>query len=219
MIDTVLITAATVRETECMNKVNAGRFKNKAPLLISGIGPVSTVYAIMNYLAHNGKPDLLINIGIAGSYTGNLPVGTVVVPVSDMFADLGVCDGKNFIPLSRAGIKDDDDNYTPTGIFHADQEIVQKLAAYLSPVKAVTVSTATGSAEIREAIRSEHNPDIESMEGAAAYYVCNKQGIPCIGIRAISNMVGPRNKSLWDIDLALEQLEQALVNHFNAIIT
>jgi len=219
MINTVLITAATSREMECMNKVSAGRLKEKISMLISGIGPVSTVYAIMNYLAQNDKPNLLINIGIAGSYMGNLPVGTVVIPVSDRFADLGVCDGDYFIPLDRAGIKDDNDDYTPSGIFNAERDIVHKMTSDLSRVKAVTVSTATGSVKVREAIRSEHNPDIESMEGAAAYYVCNKQGIPCIGIRSVSNMVGPRNKSLWDIDLALEHLEQMLVKYFNDIVT
>jgi futalosine hydrolase len=218
MINTVLVTAATANEMECMDKVIAGRFENMATTLISGIGPVSTVYAVMNYLTSSGKPDLIINIGIAGSYTENFPVGTVVIPVSDRFADLGMCDGDKFIPISRADMNNIDDNYTPAGIFHADKDIVRKLGPFLSPVKAVTVSTATGSAESREKIRAEYNPDIESMEGAAVYYVCNKQDIPCIGIRSISNMVGPRNKSLWDIELALEQLEKALVNYLHDMV-
>ena len=160
-----------------------------------------------------------MNIGIAGSYTEKLPVGTVVIPETDRFADLGMCDGDDFIPLDRAGIPNDNGKYTPSGNFNADPAIIDKLKSDLYPAKAVTVSTATGSAKVREAIRSEHNPDIESMEGAAAYYVGNKQGIPCIGIRSISNMVGLRDKTLWDIDLALEQLEQTLVKYFNNIVT
>ncbi len=219
MINTVLLTAATTKEMECTKNVVAGHFKNMVSMLISGIGPVSTVYAIMNYLAQHDKPSLLINVGIAGSYRENLPVGTVVIPESDRFADLGVCNGDDFIPLDRAGIPNVNGNYTPSGDFRADPDIIHKLKSVLYPVKAVTVNTATGSVKVREAIRSEHNPDIESMEGAAAYYVGNKQGIPCVGIRSISNMVGPRDKSLWAIDLALDQLEQTLVKYFNDIVT
>ncbi|MEA1887870.1 MAG: futalosine hydrolase [Bacteroidota bacterium] len=219
MIKNVLITAATAREIECLGRVEENYLKMVPSRLISGIGPVSTVYAIMNYLAENDKPDLLINIGIAGSYNENLTPGTVVVPVTDSFADLGVCDGKGFIPISRAGIENVDDDYTPSGTYYASTDIVQKLTPDLIPVKGVTVGVSTGSAEGLDAIRSEYDPDIESMEGAAAYYVCNKQGIPCIGIRSVSNMVGPRNKALWDINLALEQLGKKLVKYFNDIMT
>lgn len=201
-----------------MNKVEKEYPDTLSSMLISGIGPVSTVYAIMKYLAVNGKPDLLINIGIAGSYNENLPPGTVVVPVTDSFADLGVCDGKGFIPVSRAGIETAGDEYTPSGTFYASEDIVQKLVSGYIAVKAVTLSVSTGSAEGRDAIRSEYDPDIESMEGAAAYYVCNKQGIPCIGIRSVSNMVGPRNKALWDINLALEQLGNKFEKYFKDIV-
>lgn len=218
MIKKVLITAATAREIECLEKVEKKHPNALLSKLISGIGPVSTVYAIMNYLAVNDKPDLLINIGIAGSYNENLPLGTVVVPVTDSFADLGVCDSKGFIPVSRAGIETADDEYTPSGTFYASRDIVKKLVSGFIPVKAVTLSASTGSAEGRDAIRSEYDPDIESMEGAAAYYVCNKQEIPCIGIRSVSNMVGPRDKALWNINLALEQLGNKLEKYFKDIL-
>ena len=218
MTDTVLITAATEREMECFGKVPLSHLNLKIFSIISGIGPVSTVYAIMNYLSQNSIPDLILNIGIAGSYTENLPIGRVVVPETDLFADLGICSGKEFIPLSRTGIKDDDDNITPVGNYNASREVVVRLKEKLAVVKAVTVSTATGTSEAREAILKEYEPDIETMEGAAVYYVCNKKGIPCIGIRSVSNMAGERDKSSWDINLAFEQLGKALVEYFNDIV-
>ena len=49
------------------------------------------------------------------------------------------------------------------------------------------------------------------MEGAAVFYVCRWLGVPCLEIRAISNMVVPRSQSKWDIPLALENLRNTLV--------
>ncbi len=217
MTNTVLIIAATEREMDCLEKLQGKRMKTGVVKLVTGIGPVATVYAIMSYLARNDKPGLLINIGIAGSFRENLISGSVVVPLTDCFADLGVCDGRKFIPLNKAGI-DIKDNYTPSGNFNADRGIVKRIRHAITPVKAITVSTATGSVETREALKSEYNPDIESMEGAAAYYVCNREGIPCLGIRTVSNKVGPRDTSSWDVDLALDKLSDALNKYLNDIL-
>ncbi|MDT8400248.1 MAG: futalosine hydrolase [Bacteroidales bacterium] len=216
MSNIVLITAATSGEMECLDKLH-GRLKKGIRKLVTGVGPVSTVYAIMSYLAGNDKPGMLINIGIAGSYRKDLNPGSVIVPLSDCFADLGICDGSSFIPLKRAGI-DIHDDFTPSGSYYAHRAIVESTGSGLRTVKGITVSTATGSDAVREALASEYNPDIESMEGAASYYVCNKEGIPCVGIRAVSNMVGPRDKSSWDVNLALKNLSQAMDKYFKHIL-
>ena len=49
-------------------------------------------------------------------------------------------------------------------------------------------------------------PSIESMEGAYVHYVCIKENIPFIHLRAISNYVGERDKSQWQIKLAINNL-------------
>jgi futalosine hydrolase len=50
------------------------------------------------------------------------------------------------------------------------------------------------------------DPEIESMEGAAVFYCCEKMSIPAIQVRAISNYVEPRNKDNWKIGLAVKNL-------------
>ena len=50
------------------------------------------------------------------------------------------------------------------------------------------------------------HPDIESMEGAAVFKVCEEMKIPCIQIRSISNKVEKRNKENWNLDLAISNL-------------
>ena len=50
------------------------------------------------------------------------------------------------------------------------------------------------------------NPQIESMEGAAFFYVCQQKKQQCIQLRAISNYVEKRNRKSWKVDLALNNL-------------
>jgi len=216
MSRTVLITAATEGEMKVLGAL-AGRFPGRLSTMVTGIGPVATVYALMAYLATHGKPALVLNIGIAGSYDECFSPGSVVAPVSDRFADLGVASGQKFIPLERAGL-DISDNYTPAGEYYADSYLAGKTGPEIKAVRAVTVSTATGSLEVRDMIRKEFKADIESMEGAAVYYVCNREEIPCLGLRAVSNMVGPRDRSSWKVDLALDMLSKALETNFNYLM-
>ena len=48
------------------------------------------------------------------------------------------------------------------------------------------------------------------MEGAAVAYVAAKQNIAAIQLRSISNMVEPRNRNHWNIQLALQNLNEVL---------
>lgn len=54
---------------------------------------------------------------------------------------------------------------------------------------------------------------IENMEGAMLFAMCQKCGIKCGEIRAISNYVGD-DRSLWNIDLATENLALFIESHF-----
>ena len=80
----------------------------------------------------------------------------------------------------------------------------------LKPVKAITVNTATGSEITRKKLIKKFNPDIETMEGATFFYICARENIPFLAIRAISNRVEPRDKSKWNIQLALDNLSEKL---------
>lgn len=211
----ILITAATEREINCLDLPASGTDKLASTgtvltRLVSGIGPVATVFSIMDYLSGNTLPDVIINIGIAGSYKSRYGPGAIVIPASDSFADLGVHGAEGFIPVSRAGLIDQCDKYTPSGKYYPDQDIDNLISDSLPRANAITVSATTGTDEMRELLLAALNPDIETMEGAAVYYLCERKNIPCIAFRAVSNMVGPRDRSLWKIDTALERLAEEL---------
>ena len=54
------------------------------------------------------------------------------------------------------------------------------------------------------------NPQGESMEGAACMFACQEANVPCVQIRSISNFVEKRNKSKWDITMAITNLNKEL---------
>ena len=80
----------------------------------------------------------------------------------------------------------------------------------LLKVKSSTVNTVSGNTTTIKKIKNRLSPDIETMEGAAVFRVCNDFNIPCMQIRSVSNFVGERNKKNWDIDLAIKNLNLSL---------
>jgi futalosine hydrolase len=179
-------------------------------LLISGVGSISTAWSIKEWLSVNGKPDLAINGGIAGSYKENIEIGSVVMPITDCFADAGIEDRDSFLTLPEAGLMNPDEFPFKQGILHGDPKYCDQMLSHLKPVKAITVNTATGSDATRIRLVKKYNPDIETMEGATFFYICIREKMPFLALRAISNKVESRDKSKWKIQPALVALSEKL---------
>ena len=69
-------------------------------ILTTGIGSVFTTYYLTKALDANSY-ELIINIGIAGSFDYFLEQGFVVNVTQDQFADLGIEENNNFYTLSE----------------------------------------------------------------------------------------------------------------------
>ena len=181
-------------------------------LLITGVGSMATAWSLKQWIILNEKPDLAINAGIAGSFNERLNIGDVVMPVSDCFADAGVEDGENFLTLSESGLISANDFPYKDGLLYTDTRYNEKMKSILKPVRAITVNTATGSETTKGKLLKKFNPDIETMEGATFFYICSRENIPFLALRAISNKVEPRDKNNWNIDLALNNLSEKLID-------
>jgi futalosine hydrolase len=59
-------------------------------------------------------------------------------------------------------------------------------------------------------VEERYAPDVVSMEGAAFLYTCLMHEVPCVQLRAISDRVGPRDTSTWDIPGAVAALNKEL---------
>lgn len=218
MLSRILIVAATGDEAAVLNRVAciesvSGRLfsaKKQLEVLVTGIGTVPTAWALAKKYSGQPKPDLAINIGIAGAFGDELEPGDVVMPVSDCFADAGVGIPGGFLTLAEAGLQDPDEFPFTRGKLIADNNYVSCIAGMVKFVSAVTVNTASGSEENIAMIHGKYQPDIETMEGAAFFYSCLMEKIPFIALRAVSNKVEPRDKKRWNIPLALNNLARGL---------
>jgi futalosine hydrolase len=187
-------------------------------VLVTGIGGMLTAWSMKQWLFENQRPDLIINAGIAGSFNEEINKGEVVMPVSDCFADLGVETGDRFLSLAESGLVDPDEFPFRNGILYCENKYSEKISRLVKPVRAITVNTTSGSENTIDKLKNKFNPDIETMEGATFFYICARENISFLSLRAISNMVVPGRSDKWEIPLALENLAEKIKEVFNILL-
>ncbi|WWP23561.1 futalosine hydrolase [Paenibacillus amylolyticus] len=162
-------------------------------------------------LAGAGSPAymLVISAGIGGGFPGRAGVGSLVVADAMVAADLGSQTPDGFLSVDELGFG--------SSIVAADAELAARLRHELkraglavSGGTAVTVSTATGTAETAaELLRRVPDAATEGMEGFGVATAAQQFGVPALELRAISNAVGPRDRDAWRIKDALDALQAA----------
>ena len=184
-------------------------------LLITGVGMISTCYELTKKILQT-KYDFIVNGGIAGAFDLALPLGSIVLVSKDRFGDLGIEDAQGlFHDIFDAGLAESDSYPFHEGWIHADLALLKENNFKMG--KAITVNKVTGSNLSISKIIKKYQPDIESMEGAACFYVSKSNQIPCLQLRSVSNHVEPRDRSKWNIPLALENLHLGLLHLLEAI--
>jgi len=222
MSRSILIVSATNLEAETLKKIGGLRKVGDAngyffgfngldiELLVTGIGTTATAYSLTRRLYCGKRPDMAINIGIAGSYRDEIHIGEVVVPGSDCFGDAGVETADGFQTLFQSGLSNPSEFPFIGGRIVLGDGLGAGAAINMKRVTAVTLNTGSSKPGTIASIRENFNPDIETMEGAAFYYICAVEKLPFMALRSVSNMVGPRDKSKWNIPLAIENLSISL---------
>jgi len=204
----VLIVVATTAE--------AGRLADlPARTVVCGVGPVSAALATLRALTEGPRPDLVVSAGIGGAFVhaGSVQVGQAAVASEMLFGDLGAWDGDRFLPLGELGLSVLPGGEVNPGRFPAwegSAVLARRLGLPCGPF--VTVSGVTGSLEGAEALlRRVPGALVEGMEGAGVAQAAAQVGVPCTEIRGVSNTVGPRDRSAWQIGAALGALHGALL--------
>ena len=100
---------------------------------------------------------------------------------------------------------------------HNDSDFKNEVIDGLVRVEGITVNTVHGEEESIKRVLSRVNPGVETMEGAAFFYVCKREGQACAQIRAISNYVEKRDKGSWEIELALKNLSTVTLDILKAL--
>ncbi|MDR2962711.1 MAG: futalosine hydrolase [Bacteroidales bacterium] len=182
--------------------------EHRVEFLVSGVGAYAMQYALHDYCMHH-SPEIIVCAGIAGAFSQEYQIGQIVALTSDCFADVGVISGTTFQSIFDMKLA----HAEQTPFVHGRLPITcAPLRHSLPQVSGITVNTITASEPMRDLWRKTYNPAVETMEGAAVHYVALRQNLPCLHLRAISNMVGERNKDKWNIPLALENLYNELRN-------
>jgi futalosine hydrolase len=183
-------------------------------IVITGVGMVATAAATGYYLGKKGY-DLVINAGICGAFNPDLKIGEVVNVTREYVPELGVRDQDQFIHAFDMGLADKNARPYDNGwlFLHKRTQAFSDLRV----CSGVTVNTVTGNADSIQAIKLMCNPDVETMEGAGFISGAGMSTWAAVQIRSVSNYVEVRDKSKWNIPLAIANLNDVLFTELSRI--
>ncbi|MTI84896.1 MAG: futalosine hydrolase [Firmicutes bacterium] len=201
----LVMTAVPVEREAVLRGLHGdGRFD----VLLAGVGPVSAAVNTAKVLA-TARYGLVVSAGIGGGFPGKADVGSVVAAKEIVAADLGVETPEGFSSLDELGLGCTRIQVNASLVSAVtDALLAAKLPVKTGPV--LTVSTVTGTAEsAAELLARVPGAAAEAMEGYGVACAAHDCGVPILELRAISNLVGPRDRAAWRIKDALELLEAA----------
>ncbi|OGR00463.1 MAG: futalosine hydrolase [Deltaproteobacteria bacterium RIFOXYD12_FULL_50_9] len=205
-----LLVAATEEEMRPVRGLRA--VYPDVDLLVSGVGPLETTLSLCRYLSQNRTPvSGVISFGVAGGYPAKgVGLLNLCLARKEVVGDLGVWTGSEIIDfawLDSRALKE----------FELDSEFLRRgldilIKQGMSPVVGtfVSVSCVSGTALRGNWLRDRYDAICENMEGAAIARVCKSFALPCLELRAISNMVEDRDLGKWQLSGAITQCAQAV---------
>lgn len=176
--------------------------------LVTGVGVPACMYRLQKKVQEK-KYDCIIQAGIAGSFTRDIALGETVLIKKDCFADLGIFENGRLVSLFDAGFASKNEAPYTNGWLVNERELLQRFS--LAKHTGITVNMVTEQRILVDEYVKLYQPAVETMEGAALHYTCLSENIPFLQLRAVSNMVGERDKSKWNITGAVHNLSNHLL--------
>lgn len=181
----------------------------------SGVGMLTTAFSLTK-MALEQKPDLIIQMGIAGTFNPLQSLGEIVVVNEEVLGDMGVQEDNKWKDIFDLQLTESDSHPFEKKMLGNPHLLTFNLLK-LPEVRAVTVNEiSTDLLSIHQLIK-KYNPVIESMEGAALHYVCRELNIPFIQIRSISNYIGDRNKNNWKLKEAIANVNETILQYVDIL--
>ncbi len=171
---------------------------------------VATAYSLTKKLQQQ-QYDLVLQVGVCGSFDQGIPLGTVVYVSSDRYGDLGAEDHDKYLDIFDMGLMEKD--VAPhTGGCLVNPLLPGNYKIDLPHVSGLTVNTVSGNQQTIARRAAQYDCTVESMEGAAFHYVCLQEGVAFAQVRSISNYVTPRDKTQWRMKDAIINLNYWLID-------
>lgn len=214
----ILIVAATPYEiAPTLQLLESDRRYASVETLVTGVGISATVFGLTHCLLLRDRPDFVINAGVAGVYGDHFELGAVVHVISEQYGDLGARDRDGrFMDVFELGLQ------SPHQFPYREGRLVNPDAArfgFLPSAHGNTVHTVHGSADcIADTLAKYPEVQVESMEGAAVFEVCNRLQQPFVEVRSISNRVEPRNRDAWQLGSAIDALNEVLAHMLDTLL-
>jgi futalosine hydrolase len=174
-------------------------------LLISGVGLTFTTHSLTKQLARKTY-HFAVMAGVAGSFEKEIPLTTVFQVVSESFSDLGVVSLQGFASVFDTKLVLPQQIPFNDGLLY-NYSLINNQAIMQLPT---TQGHSVNLLHQPMAKYQDHFKGLESMEGAAFFYVCLHEKLPFVELRAVSNYVGESDKSQWKIKEAIEQLRHTI---------
>ncbi len=202
----VLVMTAVSSEREAV--LRGLHSDSRFDVMLAGVGSVAAAVNTARALAIS-EYSLVISAGIGGGFPGRAEVGSLVLANEIVAADLGAETSEGFCSVEELGFGFSHIQIDTSLVEHVNRALVAaELPVITGPV--LTVSTVTGTAESALELAARIlGATAEAMEGYGVAFAAHDRGLPVLEIRAISNMVGPRDRSTWRIKEALDVLEAA----------
>jgi futalosine hydrolase len=204
----LLVTAATAMEIQpFLDRYSA---QPGISTCVTGIGSLATAVNLSLALRQH-REVMVVQAGIAGSFREDW-IGQVAAVASETLADLGVQEQGMWKDIFDMRLQQPDDFPFKGGQLHNPAFETRNLTG-LSRASAITVNEITSHPQRVQQLTQRYQPDLESMEGAALHYLCLRLQVPFLQIRAVSNLVGERDKSKWKMKESVRQLNEALFEY------
>lgn len=184
----ILVVAATARELASSDSWSS---------LECGVGPVEAAIATAQALARE-RPLAVLHVGIAGARRDSgLTPGSMVIGSEALYSDLGV-----------------PEDWAPNRI-EAPMILIAGIKRFFPHAITLPIGTSGyvggggggGGGGVEGG--AGWNIDVEAMEGFAVMRAAQHAGVPAIEVRAISNEIEERDRTLWQFEKAFEAITSA----------
>jgi futalosine hydrolase len=209
----ILIVAAVEAERAALLRDLSPAQLGQVKVITAGVGAAAAAVATTAALAQATGPGeevaagasgcgyrLVISAGIGGAFSGRAEPGDLLQAGRIIAADLGAQTAEGFASIAALG-------------FGQPVDLPAKSLAGLPGAitgDLLTVNTVTGTAERAEQLLAQCPEAVgEAMEGYGVALAAQRFGLPAAELRAVSNLVGPRDRGAWQIPRALAALSAA----------
>ena len=211
--------SATPIEVAGLSGVTVDTSAGELQVFDGGPGPVAAALSTASLLALGPEYDLVISAGIAGGFRGRAEIGDIVLADQVIAADQGVMTDEGFSTLRDLGLPGEG-GYAVGNVEHRARLASGPYRLLAGDI--LTLSSMTGTDARAAELASRYPRAVaEAMEGYGVIEATRRSSertgrdIPFAEIRAISNIIGRRDRSTWNIPLALGALADAMSTLLN----